>query len=64
MISRALAETRLRKRWREQVGLFPTMARDVPLDLYIRANVQRVIESDLLASYDHLPNWHPEETRP
>ncbi len=58
-ISRPLAETRLRKRYREQIEKFPTMAKDLPLDTYIRANVQRVMEHGFLADYDRLPNWHP-----
>jgi hypothetical protein len=59
MISRALAKTRLRKRWKEQVDRYPTMANDIPLDTYIAANWRRVAENDFLADYDHLPNWRP-----
>jgi hypothetical protein len=58
-ISRALAETRLRKRYYQQATTFPTMWKELPLDIYIRTNVRRVMEHDLLADYDRLPNWHP-----
>jgi hypothetical protein len=59
-ISRALAETRLRKRYKEQADIYPLMWRDCPLTEYIRRNIRKVMEDDLLQSYDRLPNWHPE----
>lgn len=58
-ISRALAETRLRKRWKEQAETFPTFAHDIPLDLYLKRNVAAVMENGYLESYDRLPNWRP-----
>ncbi len=57
--SRTLAETRLRKRWKEQVDIYPTMANDIPLERYLAASWRHVSENDLLASYDRVPNWHP-----
>lgn len=58
-ISRALAETRLRKRYKEQVDRYPNMLNEIPLALYIKRNVRLVMENDYLADYDRLPNWHP-----
>ena len=59
-ISRALAETRLRKRWKQQVDIYPAMKNEIPLDRYVAANWRHVSENGLLADYDLLPNWHPQ----
>lgn len=59
-ISRALAETRLRKRYREQALIYPIMWKEFPLAVYIAVNVARVMKNNSLADYDRLPNWHPE----
>jgi hypothetical protein len=63
-ISRALAETRLRKRYHQQALIYPLMWNEVPLDVYIRSNVHKVMQNDLLADYDRLPNWHPVNWHP
>jgi hypothetical protein len=58
-ISRGLAETRLRKRWKEMTDRFPSMASDTPLASFIARSVHKVMENgQLLAEYDRLPNWH------
>jgi hypothetical protein len=59
-ISRALAETRLRKRYRQQMLRFPLLPKDISLETYIQRNVKHVMGNDLLADYDREPNWHPE----
>lgn len=42
---------RLRHRWQEQVRLFPTMEREIPLSLYLHANLSHVVKHGLLADY-------------
>lgn len=59
-ITRGLAETRLRKRYHQQALIYPIMWKELPLDLYIQANVRLVMENELLADYDRLPNWRPQ----
>jgi len=49
---RETAKRRLTARWKEQVDQFPLMRRDIPLAMYISANLQSVMRFDLLASYD------------
>ena len=58
-ITRELAETRLRKRYKEQADIYPRMWNDTPLSEYVRRNVRKVMEDGQLESYDRLPNWRP-----
>lgn len=54
MIDRQTAIRRLTNRWHEQVEHFPLMRHEIPLDLYIRANLGAVLKSELedpLADY-------------
>ncbi len=60
-IKRKLAETRLRKRYYQQALIYPTMWKELPLSTYITANISKVMRNDLLADYDRLPNWHPNQ---
>lgn len=50
------ARRRLTNRWHEQVRLFPTMREDVPLRLYVSANLRSVMASprglEALLEYD------------
>ena len=48
----ATARRRLINRWNEQVEQCLTMREEIPLDLYIAANIEHVRENDLLQSYD------------
>jgi hypothetical protein len=48
---RATAVRRLTNRWHEQAELYPTMRKDIPLELYIRRNVRHVMKNDSLADY-------------
>lgn len=45
------ATEQLTARWHEQVRLFPTMALDVPLSLYVRRNLGVVRRHALLQDY-------------
>jgi hypothetical protein len=51
MTDRATAKRRLTNRWLEQVELYPLMRREIPLALYIRANIRAVLRYDLLKDY-------------
>ena len=45
------AKDRLTRRWHEQATMFPTMLRDIPLNLYIQVNFAHVLRHGLLAAY-------------
>lgn len=45
------AVARLRRRWQEQIRLYPTMERDIPLSLYLHANLLHVATHGLLGGY-------------
>lgn len=50
-MSKTEAVKRLTNRWNEQVRMFPTMQQDIPLSLYVSANLQSVMRGNLLNDY-------------
>jgi hypothetical protein len=50
-MSRVEAAKRLTNRWNEQVLMFPMMAQDISLSLYIRVNLRTVMRGGLLNDY-------------
>jgi hypothetical protein len=49
---KATAIRRLTNRWHEQCELFPLMARDTPLDMYLAMNYRMVMAGDMLKDYE------------
>ncbi len=47
MLTRQEAIKRLTNRWNEQAEKYPLMRREIPLELYIRRNLQIVLTSEL-----------------
>lgn len=51
VITREEAVKRLTNRYHEQSLLYPTLRDDVPLEMYIRENIDRVQANGMLAEY-------------
>lgn len=51
-LDKQTAISRLTARWQEETLRYPLMARDIPLSVYIAANLRHVRKMCLLSSYD------------
>lgn len=50
-MARKEARERLAARWREQAEIYPAMRTEIPLEVYIKANLRHVMRENLLKEY-------------